>query len=343
MSFTIHANERTAGGRSSPVYTLRHQHQAEIEIWPGHGFNCLTWKILHRGSWHHLLDADPSWEANPVPTRSGIPILFPFPNRIAGGRLSFHDRHYSLPLNDSTKKNAIHGWAPRFGWQVLDQGTNAESAWLTADFLLSRDAPDCLQLWPGDAHLTGTYQLRENGVQLELMVDNRGNSPCPFGLGFHPYFRFPNQETSIDHCRLLAPAQSLWELADSIPTGRVLPVPEALDFNQPRPLSGLELDTLYTDLGTIEPARNGLYHRARLTHTQDPGSLDIWASAQFRESVLFIPAHRRSVCFEPYTCATNAAQLQDQGLNAGWNELRSQETWQARLFFHWNPAGNFET
>jgi aldose 1-epimerase len=41
----------------------------------------------------------------------------------------------------------------------------------------------------------------------------------------------------------------------------------------------------------------------------------------FRELVVFTPPHGRSVCLEPYTCVTDAANLADQGLDTGWREL----------------------
>ena len=33
------------------------------------------------------------------------------------------------------------------------------------------------------------------------------------------------------------------------------------------------------------------------------------------------PPHRKAVCLEPYTCVTDAANLQARGIDAGWREL----------------------
>ena len=60
-----------------------------------------------------LLYADPDCFGDGRPTRSGIPVLFPFPNRIRDGRFTWDGRTIELPLNDPTQKNAIHGFACR--------------------------------------------------------------------------------------------------------------------------------------------------------------------------------------------------------------------------------------
>ena len=41
----------------------------------------------------------------------------------------------------------------------------------------------------------------------------------------------------------------------------------------------------------------------------------------FRELVAFTPPTRASVCLEPYTCITDAVDLQPQGIDAGWRVL----------------------
>src|SRR5687768_8780872 len=109
MLYHIETEEMHAGGRSGTVYTLTRTDTGSLaEIWPAHGFNCLRWQARR----HDLLYSAPDWTTNPVPTRSGLPILFPFPNRIRDGVFSQAGREYTLPKNDSTAKNAIHGFSP---------------------------------------------------------------------------------------------------------------------------------------------------------------------------------------------------------------------------------------
>ena len=43
------------------------------------------------------------------------------------------------------------------------------------------------------------------------------------------------------------------------------------------------------------------------------------------------PPHRQAVCLEPYTCVTDAVNLQQNGVAAGWKVLPPGERWQADL------------
>ena len=60
---------------------------------------------------------------NERPSGSGVPLLFPFPGRIAGARYSFGGREYQLEPGDNFG-NAIHGFVHKRPWRVVEQ-----SAW----------------------------------------------------------------------------------------------------------------------------------------------------------------------------------------------------------------------
>ncbi len=54
-----------------------------------------------------------------------------------------------------------------------------------------------------------------------------------------------------------------------------------------------------------------------------------WGPA-FREIVVYTPPGRNAVCLEPYTCATDAINLQQRGIDAGWQVLEPRaefRTW----------------
>ena len=94
--FHITTREAQAGQFSGSVYTLADQAESvRAEVWPFLGMNCLRWQVRNPdGSWGNLLYAAPDWEANPVPTRSGHPVLFPFPNRM---KVAVHVRRPHVP------------------------------------------------------------------------------------------------------------------------------------------------------------------------------------------------------------------------------------------------------
>ena len=126
MAFNV--TTRTQPGitdRDATIYTLAGPGQV-AEVWPALGFNCFSWTIMESGRLLDLLYDDPALFGDGRPTRSGIPVLFPFPNRIRDGRFIWDGRTYQLPLNDPTKKNAIHGFACRHPWRVVTHGADAK-------------------------------------------------------------------------------------------------------------------------------------------------------------------------------------------------------------------------
>ena len=164
-----------------------------------------------------------------------------------------------------------------------------------------------------------------------------GDRPFPFGLGLHPYFRLPG-DGDVSSYMLHAPARTIWPLADNLPTGERRPVPDDLNWNRPRTIGGTQLDTVYGDLGAIAEDDGGLLLRATLNHSDRPGRLELWTTADYRECVVFTPPHRKAVCLEPYTCVTDAVNLQGRGVNAGWRELPVGGQWAGVVEFRWNPA-----
>src|SRR5262245_3913397 len=122
MAFEVRISRNQAGDRAGDVYELiADDESVRAEVWPQWGFNCLRWQLRQEdGHWADILYATPDWETNPVPTRSGHPILFPFPGRMRDGRFTHERKEYQLPFNDSTKSHAIHGFTPRNPWRVTD-------------------------------------------------------------------------------------------------------------------------------------------------------------------------------------------------------------------------------
>src|SRR5262245_35431594 len=151
MSFRLSTQQQpTSSGLDGTVHVLEGDGGDRAEVWPALGFNCYLWKAAAGGEVLDLLYADPQLFGSGRPTRSGIPILFPFPNRIKGGGFNWEGHSHSLPLNDATKKNAAHGFACRRPWRVVANGAGADGAWLTGEFQASRDDPESHPLWPAD-------------------------------------------------------------------------------------------------------------------------------------------------------------------------------------------------
>jgi aldose 1-epimerase len=323
MRYYVAEESRVVAGRDWAVVVLGADDGPRAEVWPILGCNCVRWRADGR----ELLYAPDPAELIDRPTRGGIPVLFPFPNRIQSGQFIADGREYQLPLNDSTQKNAIHGFTPRLPWRVTGRGMDEASAWLRAEFQISRDAPASRDLWPADARLALTIRLTERALRYEAVVENPDAKPLPFGLGFHPYF------AATPDCRVQTPARARWELVDSLPTGRRLPLDADHDLRQPRPVADLTLDDVYTDLPDT-PDAGGLIERGRVEYPDVGGVLLVRTSPAFRELVLFTPPHRKAVCLEPYTCPTDAVHLQERE-DVGWRVLPPGGRWEGVVEYGW--------
>lgn len=333
MRYEVHSERRPAtNGLDGGVLVLADTKTgARAEVWPALGFNCYRWKV---GEADLLYSAPNLWE-DTRPTRSGIPVLFPFPNRIRDGAFTWNGRAYQLPLADSTKKNAIHGFACRHPWRLIDQGADNDRAWVTGEFHATKDAPEDAKLWPADHRMRLTIALSENRLRLSAHIDNPDQKLLPFGLGYHPYFRTPLLPGSRKQdCFVTAHADRFWELAENLPTGQLKPVDAGRDLTKPQRVTEMTLD----DVLRVNPATDGMVELGSMRQDPSGATLRLRASAAFRELVVFTPVHRDAFCLEPYTCLTDAIHLQTRGVDAGWLTLAPGAVWTGDFDLEFTPA-----
>jgi aldose 1-epimerase len=302
-------------GKDPTLVVLKDGAGGDARVWPALGFNCFAWRVVCDRVERDVLYSDPALFGDGRPTRSGIPILFPFPNRIRDGRFAWNGKEYRLPRNDPAGANAIHGFACRTPWRVVDRGADATSAWVHGQWRCSSDAPDCRALWPADQQIDVTYRLGAGVLRIEAVVRNPDSVSLPFGLGYHPYIAMP----AAGDCTACVPARSYWVLQDSLPTGEQRPVSGQLDLRTPRAIRELQLDDVLTDLPPTPPGPVGLSERAVIAGGGTEVHL-VW-SVEFQDAVVFTPPHRHAFCVEPYTCTTDAVNLQARGIDAGWRVL----------------------
>jgi len=134
---------------------------ATAKLLPELGFNCFQFTASVDGVAIDVIDAAADFPAGgQSPSGHGIPILFPYPNRIRNGRFTWEGKDYHLPADKVAynKDNAIHGFCLDRPWRVVNQAANA----VTAEFQLSREAPDRRDLWPADFLLQIQYRLKNN-------------------------------------------------------------------------------------------------------------------------------------------------------------------------------------
>lgn len=285
------------------------------------GFNCYAFRAMAGGRPVDVIDSAPDFpDTGARPSGNGTPLLFPFPNRIRHGKFTWQGRDYQLPLR-AGMGHAIHGFAVDRPWRLLDHREDL----VTAEFQISRDAPDRVDCWPADGIIQVTYQLRGAALRILVRVINPDDRPLPFGFGTHTYFKLPlSPDSDAARCLVQAPAASQWVLEDYIPTGEVRPVPSSADLREGARFGDLKLDDVLTGL-----APDGDHVECVLM--DEAAGLEVLQQfdRQFRELVAFTPSWTRAVCLEPYTCATDAINLESRGIDAGWRVLAPGEEWRS--------------
>jgi aldose 1-epimerase len=104
-----------------------------------------------------------------------------------------------------------------------------------------------------------------------------------------------------------------------------VPLDAARNLNAPRPYRDLKVDDALTDLPP--PGSEGMRRIGRVELAGTTLTLEVLASPPFRETVVFTPPHRQAFCIEPYTCITDALNLQQRGVEAGLLVLGPGESW----------------
>lgn len=107
--------------------------------------------------------------------------MVPWAGRIRHGRFSFDGRAYALPTNFG--EHAIHGVGFALPWQI--DSIAADSA--TLSLKLPED-----NYWPFGGKATQVIQLTPHSLELRLAVQ-AGTQPMPAVLGWHPWFRKPDE------------------------------------------------------------------------------------------------------------------------------------------------------
>lgn len=332
MAFQVRPEER----EKETVYHLQDGQGNGMEIWPAQGFNAYRWYVEHGGT-QELLYTSPALFQENRPTRTGNPILFPFPNRIRDAQFTWEGKEYRLPTTDNNRRNAIHGFLCRLPWRVTDQGADANQAWITGEFQASRDGPDLLPLWPADYLARMTYHFFGTRWRLDIDIQNPDKHTLPFGLGFHPYFSlsgFGREEAVVG-----VPARKYWPLEENLPAAAPKEVAGMRDLRQGKEVGALRLDDVLTDLDTSDRNSEGLIRFGWVLDWQKRRRLDLFGSPAFREVVVFNPVHRQAFCIEPYTCVTDAVNLAAQGKDAGWQSLAPGQGWRGALEFVFQGIG----
>ncbi len=305
------------------VYILKDQESGcEARVVPEFGSNCFRYGFNVDGEWIDVLDSPPRLAVlKERASGYGIPILFPFPNRIREGKFTFEGQEYQFDV-PRPGANSIHGLVINRPWKVEKaEATDEDGAQLVSS-INSPDFPDIIRQYPFPFDLRVTYMLKDGVLSMVAEMKNLGQSNMPMGYGIHPYFRAPlSRSSSPQECQIKVPARKYWELEDFLPTGRILEASGKYSLDDGVSMADVQFDDVFTDLIVIDGVSRCVVddEKARMRMVLE-------SDAIFREMVVYTPPGRPAVCFEPYTCPTDAINLHQRGVDAGVIVLKPGES-----------------
>jgi aldose 1-epimerase len=218
--------------------------------------------------------------------------LIPFSNRIAGATLHWDGASYRLPRYLANHPHAIHGNGWRRAWEVVEQ----TPAHATLE-LLHTGAGESAGEWPFAYRARQGVDLADNALAMSLAIENTGDAPFPFGLGWHPFF--PRTAATV----LSFTAANVWQTdALDMPT-KLERVPPAWDFARPRPIAATALDNCFT----------GWQPPATLCWPERDLIATLSADAACSYLVVYVPSDRDYLAIEPVTHMTDAFNRADAG------------------------------
>ncbi len=230
---------------------------------------------------------------------AGVPILFPTPNRTRECKYSFGGHDCFLQKNGEARY--LHGLMldERFNYEC---GADENGAWAKG-WASIIPAMGCFASYPFPCTLTILYTLNADGLRLTYTVKNDGEETLPYGFAIHPYF---NKFGQPDKVTIQVPADGYYEAEECLPSGKILPAEgDAFDIvSRERPVSELRLDHVYHNVGT-----------ACIRYKELGITLELSASEEFKNMVVFTPPMLGGFCLENQTNATDYLNLYAKGID----------------------------
>jgi aldose 1-epimerase len=243
-----------------------------------------------------------------------VPFLAPWANRLdddaywANGKKYLLNRDLGNVRRDNHQK-PIHGllnFSP--AWNVVSVEADARAASATSRLEFWKH-PEMMAQFPFAHTITMTYRLHNGEVEVETTLDNLSAEPIPVAIGYHPYFQLNDEPR--DRWKVHLAARDHLVLNNLlIPTGESKPV----EFADPHPLHVSQLDDVFSNLV------RGADGRARFWVEGKKQRISVTYGPKYTVAVVYAPAARDFICFEPMAAITDAFNLAHSGV---YKELQS--------------------
>jgi len=235
--------------------------------------------------------------------------LVPFGNRVEYNVMTVHGRDYSFqPNTDDPLYLHGDGWLGLWNIEMHDE----RSLTLSYEQEAGRS--------PYRYSASQGFSVSDRRLENVLSVTNRGVSPMPFGLGFHPFFPLTPNAT------LLAPASRLWTERQGYLPDAPVTIPEELDFSTPRPVPDRWINNAF----------EGSSGAASIRWPE----LDLVAKIEmdgiFGNYMIYTPGNADFFCLEPMSHLPNGHHMRDFG---GMIMLAPGESLAGRMTISLSAAG----
>lgn len=245
---------------------------------------------------------------------SGI-VLVPWPNRVRDGRWTLDGARQQLDVSEPSKGNASHGLLRNTGYRLTERSASAVTVSATV-------FPQ--HGYPFHLDTAVRYALTSTGIAITHTVGNVGYARAPFGVGCHPYLRVG--DTPMRDLTVTVSGTRMLETDErSLPVREVPVDGTPNDLRGGVALRGIELDTAYTGLATVD---GKVRHRLA---APDGRAVELAADPVFAWTQVFTTevydtdaGRIDAVAIEPMTCPADAF---NSGTDLLW--LEPGETWSA--------------
>jgi len=230
----------------------------------------------------------------------GIPLLYPWANRLAAFEYEAGGRAVRVPRDPARIQLESHGLpihgviGGRQAWE-LTRAPAPDGGALTARLRWDDSVPELLEVFPFRHELVYDARLEGGRLQLDLTVHANGADAVPLALGFHPYISLPGAPREQWHVEL--PAMRRLALDEhQIPTG-----PDRAFAARRFALAEREFDDAFDQLS--EPGHFAVEAAGRRVEVE---FLEGYPCAQ-----VFAPLNVACICFEPMAAPPNALRSGD--------------------------------
>jgi aldose 1-epimerase len=304
-------------------------HKTEVTVVPSYGNNAVEMKVNGKNVFWFPAGSLADLKAKPV--FAANPFLAPWANRLDHEGFYANGKHYTLDpdlknYRTDAHKQPIHGLvAYAKEWKVVEVKADDGKAEVTSRLEFYR-YPDYMAQFPFAHTIDMTYRLQDGILEVATSIENHATDPMPVSVGYHPYFKI--HDAPRDQWKVRVPARDQMVLSTQlVPTGETKPVQLA----NPVSLAGTQLDDVFTGLVRGESGRSDF----SVEGVKE--KISVLYGPKYPVAVVYAPAGRDFICFEPMSGPTNAFNLHHAGKYKDLQMVPAGGKWRESFWIH--PSG----